>query len=116
MKRWIALILTLAMVLSFGILPAAAETPKEVPTEAAPYVYTEADNAAIEDDVFAGIEQIRQASAEIKGGVSHLTEQDYIALIPQVIKKIENSSTYVPGSLQQNGNFLVWETTVGIPC
>ena len=116
MKRWIALILTLSMVLSFGILPAAAETPKEVPTEAAPYVYTEADNAAIEDDVFAGIEQIRQASAEIKGGVSHLTEQDYIALIPQVIKKIENSSTYVPGSLQQNGNFLVWETTVGIPC
>lgn len=54
--------------------------------------------------------------SDIQGDVSILAEQDYVDMLPEIIEVIENSETYVEGTLQQNGCFLVWETTTGIPC
>ena len=116
LKRLFALIMVLTMVV--GLLPTFAmaqpiyggEIDKPV------YVYTDEDNAAIENDVFTAIETVKGDAAQKKGGIEKLTEQDYINLIPQVIKKIESSDTYQPGTLQQNGNFLVWQTKIGMPC
>ena len=115
MKKLIALVLVFAMLLSLGILPASAE-PISVSEEKEPYVFTEADNALLDGDVFARIGAVKAAAADQKDGVSSLTEQDYINLIPDVIQAVKASETYVPGTLQQNGFFLVWETTVGMPC
>ena len=80
------------------------------------HVYTDEENAILDNGVFAEIQEVKTAAATRAGGVEKMTESDYIALIPQVIKKITASDTYVEGTLQQNGSFLVWMTTVGIPC
>jgi hypothetical protein len=110
MKKLIALVLVFAMLLSLGILPASAE-PIPVSEEKEPYVFTEADNAILDEDVFARIDAVKTAAADQKDGISSLTEQDYINLVPDVIQAVKASETYVPGTLQQNGFFLVWETT-----
>ena len=114
MKRILALLLCTVLLLT--VFPVSASADKTEPKEDEIYVYTEADNALIDEDVFASIEEVKLDAAEACGGIGRMKEQDYIALIPQVIEKIENSATYVPGTLQQNGYFLVWMTTVGIPC
>ena len=114
MKRILALLLCTVLLLT--VFPVSASADKTEPKEDEIYVYTEADNALIDEDVFASIEEVKLEAAQACGGIQNMTEQDYIALIPRVIEKIEASSTYVEGSLQQNGNFLVWQTTVGIPC
>ena len=113
MRRWIAIILTLVMIVSALAVPSFA---RETASEEKGYVFTEADNALLEEDVFQEIKTITQNTAQTCGGIGKMTEADYISMIPQVIEAVEGSDTYVPGSLQQNGNFLVWETTVGIPC
>ncbi|MBQ6076352.1 MAG: InlB B-repeat-containing protein [Lachnospiraceae bacterium] len=118
-KRFTRLLsLLLAVTLILGLTPAAASAAgKDQPDGTAPvHVYTEEENALIDNDVFASITAKTAEIAQPMGGVGKMTEEDYIAMIPEVIEVIENSSTYVPGSLQQNGNFLVWEITVGIPC
>ena len=117
MKRLTSLILALLLLLMTGMLPvASAVSMNHADVKPEAYVFTEADNAAIETDVFASISQIEQSSAQTKGGIGHLKEQDYIKMLPQVIEAIESSETYKKGTLQQNGSFLVWQTTLGIPC
>ena len=115
-KRLFAILMALALVI--GLLPtfaaAAPLSEKEVKEEA--HVYTEEENALIENDVFASIDAVKAEAAQKLGGVAKMTEQDYINIESEVIEKILASDTYVPGTLQQNGNFLVWMTTVGIPC
>ncbi|MBQ6031250.1 MAG: InlB B-repeat-containing protein [Oscillospiraceae bacterium] len=104
----------LVMVLVLGLFPtfAAAETTSAKRV----HVFTALENAALDTDVFAKIELAKANAAQPMGGVAKLQEADYVNMIPQVIDAIKSSKTYVPGTLQQNGNFLVWETTVGIPC
>ena len=104
----------LVMVLVLGLFPtfAAAQTT----TAKRVHVFTALENAALDTDVFAKIELAKANAAQPMGGVAKLQEADYVNMIPQVIDAIKSSKTYVPGTLQQNGNFLVWETTVGIPC
>ena len=115
-KRLFAILMALALVI--GLLPtfaaAAPLSEKEVKEEA--HVYTEEENALIENDVFASIDAVKAEAAQKLGGVAKMTEQDYINIESEVIEKILASDTYVPGTLQQNGYFLVWMTTVGIPC
>ena len=115
-RRLLALLIAVVMVV--GLLPAAvfAETPKETDAAQPIRVFTEADNAILDNDVFAKINTVKAEAAAACGGVGHMTEADYIAAVPQVIEAIKSSETYVPGTLLQNGNFLVWETTVGMPC
>ena len=116
-KRLFALLLALAMVA--GLLPvmASAEGGAPISGEAEMgRVYTEEENALLDNDVFAKIAEVEVNAARPMGGISVMTEADYIALVPSVVKAIESSDTYVRGSLQKNGNFLVWQTTVGIPC
>ena len=114
-RHFWSILLTLAMVI--GLLPVTASAAgPERNIASLVHEYTDEENAAIEEDVFARIEAVKGEVAQTMGGVSRMTEADYINLIPAVIGAIESSETYVEGSLQQNGNFLVWETTVGIPC
>ena len=117
MKRLTSLILALLLLLTTGMLPVASAVGMNRADEKPEvYVFTEADNALIEADIFGTISQIEQSAAGTKGGIGHLKEQDYIQMLPQVIEAIQASETYKKGTLQQNGSFLVWETTVGIPC
>ncbi|MBO4872017.1 MAG: N-acetylmuramoyl-L-alanine amidase family protein [Lachnospiraceae bacterium] len=115
-KRLLSLLMTLIMVL--GLIPGTVSAAgQEQPASAEPiHVYTEEENALIEQDVFASIETVKMNAAETCGGIGKMTEADYVALVPQVIETVLASATYVPGTLQRNGNFLVWQTTVGIPC
>ena len=112
-KRLFAIMLVLAMVLS--LMPSVLAADR-VGREDLVHVYDEADNEILDNDVFARISEVTSGAAERMGGVSAMTEENYIRLIPDVIRAIESSETYVPGTLQQNGNFLVWETTTGMPC
>ncbi len=113
-----ALLLALIMVIGAGTVASADSlSPK---SNAAAHVYTEAEYKAIDDDVFALISSVKEDALQKKtyteGESAYLTEADYIDLVPDVIKAVEASVTYVDGTLQQNGYFLVWETTTGIPC
>ena len=116
LKRILAILLTLVMVL--GLLPTMsfAAGQRVSGSGRADKVYTDEDTAVLDQDVFARIAAVEASTAQVNGGVNRMSESDYIALVPQVIKAIKESETYVPGSLQQNGNFLVWETTTGMPC
>lgn len=80
------------------------------------YIYTNEDYDILYNDIFAKINSIKEKKSKLLHGSKELNEQDYTNLIPQVIKAVQNSETYINGTLQQNNNFLVWETTVGIPC
>jgi len=114
-KRLFALLLVLAMVT--GLLPTMAAAGGRAKISARnDRVFTDLDNAILDNDVFAKISEVESSAAVRMGGVSAMTEEDYIRIIPQVIEAIESSATYVPGTLQQNGCFLVWETTTGMPC
>ena len=116
-KRLFALLLVLAMVV--GLMPAiaAAEGRANISGQAEmSRPITEEDNEILENDVFAKIANIEAGAATRMGGISAMTEADYINIVPQVVDAIKSSETYVPGTLQQNGNFLVWETTTGMPC
>lgn len=79
-----------------------------------PYVFTDEDTDLIEEDVFDKIDTLENGIK--RRGSGDLSEADYAGLIPRVMEIVENSETYVDDTLQQNGDFLVWETTVGIPC
>ena len=110
-KRLMTLFLAFAVLLGL----AGAASKAFAATEAA-HVYTAEENAILENDVFARISAVQAEAAQPMGGKAYLTEENYVAMIPDVIAAIKGSDTYVPGTLQQNGNFLVWETTTGIPC
>ena len=118
LKRMLALLLTLVMVL--GLLPTASFAAGQSASGSAraDKVFTDADTAILDQDVFAKIAEVEanSSAAQLNGGVNRMTEADYIALVPQVVEAIKDSETYVDGSLQQNGSFLVWETTTGMPC
>ncbi|MBO4819434.1 MAG: hypothetical protein J5528_04770, partial [Firmicutes bacterium] len=116
-KRLAALLLILMMIASscvsaFGLSEAAKE--KKV------HVFTDEEFAVLDEDVFGLITDIElSAQADMTaayGEASYLTEADYIALVPEVIAAIEASDTYAAGTLQQNGNFITWQTTSGIAC
>ena len=116
-KRLFALLLVLAMVA--GLLPtmAAAGGRANISGQAEmSRPITEEDDVILENDVFAKIAEVEAGAASRMGGISTMTEADYIRIVPQVVDAIKSSETYVPGTLQQNGNFLVWETTTGMPC
>ena len=115
-KRLLSLFLTFVMILGLSGITANATGKKTDNRISGVHVFTEAENALLENDVFASISSLRSDAAQAAGGLSNLTEADYIRMVPDVISAIKSSATYVEGSLQQNGNFLVWQTTTGIPC
>ena len=111
-KRFFALMLVLAMVLS--VMPSAFALGSGSGSADRPLL----DNAneILDADVFAKIAAVEEKAAKPMGGQSRMTEADYISIVPAVKEAIVNSDTYVPGTLKANGNFLVWETTTGMPC
>ncbi|MBR0152338.1 MAG: hypothetical protein IJM26_01025, partial [Lachnospiraceae bacterium] len=112
--KWL-LPLLLGLILTAGLSGAAAKA--EGSSREKNYVYTEADHALLDRDVFARISEVEASAAStMKVSTGQLTEEDYAAMVPAVIEAVQSSKTYVQGSLQRNGDFLVWQTTVGIPC
>ena len=120
-KRLTALLLVLLMIISSGVsaFGSTLNRPGSI-QERRDHVYTAEEYAALDEDVFgmiATVEQSAQADMTAAyGESSYLQEADYIALVPDVIAVIEASDTYAEGTLQQNGNFLTWQTTSGIAC
>ncbi|MDO4415163.1 MAG: InlB B-repeat-containing protein [Erysipelotrichaceae bacterium] len=116
--RFISLLLSLFVsILSINTAVFATDAEPSSPER----VFTDADCEALDNDVFAKIKNVQNEvlaqKAEVQGhGAAVLSEAELIEAIPDVISAITSSDTYVQGSLQQNGNFLVWETTLGLPC
>ncbi len=114
--RWtlllaVNLLLNLCLVSAEEVEDLSSTSPQDA------YVFTELDEQMLEEDVFAKISKMTQNTAMQQGySVRDLTQDDYVALLPQVIKAVESSDTYLPGSLSQMGDMLVWQTTVGMPC
>ena len=117
LKKLLSLLLVLVLVLGLFPTYAAAGEARKLPAAKKPdYVFTEEDHAILQEDVFAKIDAVKAEAAATMGGIGKMTEQDYAAIEPAVIAAIKSSDTYLAGTLQQNGSFLVWETTVGLPC
>ena len=119
MRKRIALLLALVMTLllvptAFAAGGSAGTTGKDAPEPV--HVYTEEENALLDNGVFADIQTVKNTAAVRMGGGEKMTEADYAAMIPQVAAAVMKSDTYVPGTLRKNGSLLVWQTTVGIPC
>ena len=112
-KRLLSLLLTLVLLL--GLCPTTAQAKKftDDPVNDEPYVFTDKDDAVLDNDVFARIDAVTDS---IQKSGAELTEQDYINKLPEVIEAIKTSDTYVEGTLMQHGVVLIWETTVGMPC
>ena len=109
--------LLLALVLLLGILPAgsAAAEPQAEEGAEAPYVFTEEDNALVDNDVFARISEVEAEEIRpVRGRPS--TPEDYVRILPQVIGAVESSETYVDGSLVRNGDFIWWRASNGMAC
>ena len=120
-KRISAILLALVIVLGSGTVSSALKGRLSGQDRSKTVrVFSDAEHKAVENDVFASIDSIKEAALSEKtyteGHSAVLTEADYIDLIPDVIAAVESSATYAEGTLQQNGNFLVWETVTGIPC
>ena len=112
-KRLLSLLLTLVLLL--GLCPTTAQAKKftDDPVNDEPYVFTDKDNAVLDNDVFTRINAVTDS---IQKPRAELMEQDYIDKLPEVIEAIKTSDTYVEGTLMQHGVVLIWETTVGMPC
>ncbi len=118
-NRFTALLLSVLTILMSLTTAVSAESADTASTGSFK-VFTDADNAILDADVFAAIKSVQNTAlaekASVQGREALLTEEDMIASIPDIIQAIISSETYVHGTLQENGNFLVWQTTVGIPC
>ena len=124
-KRLISFVLTLLLIL--GLAPDSVYAKKFTASTDEPYVYTAEDRAVLDREVFSRINDVIETARkrigsedELNGAKGHsravLTEDDYVALIPEIIATVKSSDIYVEGSLQENGCFLSWETTLGMPC
>ena len=116
-KSALCTLLTLALLLD--LLPAAAFSASDTGRSAAPddgmYVFTEADNALIDEDVFALIAEVEDKTIVPRRGKAP-TPEDFVKILPQVIEAVEASETYVEGSLVRNGDFIWWRASNGMAC
>ena len=99
MKRFLALLLTLAMVLS--LLPTAiAAQPKEEKI-----------------DLWEEIIKMEDQVTAVRGANSLEARQAaYVEIEDQIIQLIESSENYVPDSLIRHGDFFFWDETDGTAC
>ena len=126
-KRVLSMILILVLIAGLAPHSVHAEKKRTDPGKEGLYVYTDGDKAILDSKIFSKIADVVETArkriglsdettgAEGRFGAA-LTEEDYAALVPQVIEAVESSDIYVEGSLQQNGVFLLWQTTLGMPC
>ena len=112
-KRLLALVLSAVLLL--GLFPTAFGAER-ADIDDGIYVYTDADFALLNNDVFDRIDVVKTEAAQAFGGLERMDEADFVSLVPQVIRAVEASDTYVPGTLENREGFLFWQTTVGIPC
>ncbi|MCQ2419300.1 MAG: S-layer homology domain-containing protein, partial [Clostridia bacterium] len=97
MKRLLAMLLVLVMAL--GLLPTAALAAK-------------CDTA---EDLWQQLKQLEDSKIRPKRG-EKVTEDDFAAIIDDVVKVVEASSAYRKGTLVRHGDFLFWETKDGEVC
>ena len=92
------LLLALGLTLLLGLL-ATGVFAADSRQEDAPYVFTEADNALIDNDVFAMIADVEAKTLVPRRGKAP-TPEDYVKLLPQVIEAVKSSEIYAEGSLR----------------
>ena len=119
MNKKIQFLGTLAavLVLLLSLLPvwAAGDTEGQHQPDQ-PGLFTEEEEQFLYRDVFQKIESVLDLAAVKMGGQAVMKVQDYCALVPEVRKVVEHSSSYREGTLRENGSFLTWETQSGFAC
>lgn len=96
MKRWIAFLLTLVMILT--LLPSAMAATPETP----------------EADVWQEITLLEDQISAFRRVSSQETRQAaFCEIVGQLIEIVKASDSYVPGSLERHGDFFFWDTVDG---
>ena len=97
MKRWIALFLTVFLMLS--VVPIAAADEKK---------------AAEPEDLWETIARIEASAAPAAEKSVNSLSKAYAGCMDQIIAAIEASDSYKPGTLFENNGFYFWETKDGV--
>ena len=101
MKKWIALLLTLAMLLSLVPTALAAAPKAEEPPR----------------DIWEIISEIEdQAAHTTRAATTETRAAAYAGAVDQIAEAITASSEYVEGSLIRNGDHLFWDQKDGTGC
>lgn len=98
MKRWIAFLLTLVMILT--LLPSAMAATPETP---------EADvwqEITLLEDQISAFRRVRSQEAR---------QAAFCEIVDQLIELVKASDSYVPGSLERHGDFFFWVDKNGDP-
>ena len=107
MKRILAILLVLAM------LPIPATFAQETEPSAEPIAQEAYD--AVTADIWQTIESIEETEVVAKRGKA-ADADSYAAIVDEIIAAVEDSDTFVEGSIRRNGDFFTWETTEGVVC
>ncbi|MGN1307762.1 MAG: S-layer homology domain-containing protein [Faecousia sp.] len=107
MKRILAVLLVLAM------LPIPATFAQNASSSAKPVAQDAYD--AVTADIWQTIESIEETEVVAKRGKSAGADS-YAGIVDEIIAAVEDSDTFVDGSIHRNGDFFTWETTEGIVC
>ena len=106
-NRFTALLLSVLTILMSLTTAVSAESADTASTGSFK-VFTDADNAILDTDVFAAIKSVQNTAlaekASVQGREALLTEEDMIASIPDIIQAIISSETYVHGTLQADNS------------
>ena len=107
MKRILAILLVLAM------LPIPATFAQETEPSAEPIAQEDYDTVTA--DIWQTIESIEETEVVAKRGKA-ADADSYAAIVDEIIAAVEDSDTFVEGSIRRNGDFFTWETTEGVVC
>ena len=99
MKRWIALLLSLVLIIS--VIPVSYARPAE---------------SAPAEDVWETIQAIEdRLDSRVSCTDLNARTAAYSGAVEEIIAAVTSSSTYVPGSLERHGNFFFWLDKNGDP-
>lgn len=107
MRRILAVLLVLAM------LPIPATFAQNASSSAKPVAQDAYDTVTA--DIWQTIEAIEETEVVAKRGKSAGADS-YAGIVDEIIAAVEDSDTFVDGSIHRNGDFFTWETTEGIVC
>ena len=100
MKRWIALLLSLVLILS--VIPVSYARPAE---------------SAPAEDVWETIQAIEdRLDSRVSCTDLNARTAAYSGAVDEIIAAVVASSAYVPGSLVRHGDFFYWDETDGTAC
>ena len=100
MKKWIAMLLALILILS--VLPPVSAAEDQTPET---------------EDIWTVITRIEDLAAGCaKADSAQSRSAAYAACTDLIISAVENSENFVPGSIVRHGDFFYWDETDGTAC